>query len=45
MTEFGAVNLHGQTLRERAARLISIAHPDFRADLRAWVAGVRHYVV
>mgnify|MGYP000844153228 CR=1 FL=1 len=45
VTEFGAVNLHGQTLRERAARLISIAHPDFRADLRAWVAGVRHYVV
>ena len=44
-TEFGAVNLHGQTLRERAARLISIAHPDFRDGLRQWVRGVRHYVV
>jgi acyl-CoA hydrolase len=45
VTEYGAVNLHGQTLRERAARLISIAHPDFRDGLRQWVRGVRHYVV
>jgi acyl-CoA hydrolase len=34
VTEFGAVNLHGLTIRERAAALISIAHPDFRAELR-----------
>jgi 4-hydroxybutyrate CoA-transferase len=33
VTEYGAVNLHGLTLRERAAALISIAHPDFRAAL------------
>ncbi|MBL9215011.1 MAG: acetyl-CoA hydrolase/transferase family protein [Opitutaceae bacterium] len=33
VTEHGAVNLHGLTLRERAAALISIAHPDFRAEL------------
>ncbi len=33
VTEYGAVNLHGRTLRERAADLISIAHPDFRAEL------------
>jgi acyl-CoA hydrolase len=32
-TEFGAVNLHGKTLRERAEALISIAHPDFRKEL------------
>jgi acyl-CoA hydrolase len=45
VTEYGAVNLHGKTLRERAERLIGIAHPDFRAELKQWVAGVRHYLV
>jgi acyl-CoA hydrolase len=45
VTEYGAVDLHGQSLRERAARLIGIAHPDFRGELRRWVAGVRHFVV
>jgi len=35
VTEFGAVNLRGRTLRQRAELLISIAHPDFRAELRA----------
>lgn len=34
VTEYGAVNLHGLSLRQRADALISIAHPDFRADLR-----------
>jgi acyl-CoA hydrolase len=33
VTEYGAVNLHGLTLRERAEALISITHPDFRAEL------------
>ncbi|MBU6366551.1 MAG: 4-hydroxybutyrate CoA-transferase [Gemmatimonadetes bacterium] len=33
VTEYGAVNLHGATLRERGERLASIAHPDVRADL------------
>jgi len=33
VTEFGAVNLHGRTLRDRARLLTSIAHPDFREDL------------
>jgi acyl-CoA hydrolase len=32
-TEYGAVNLHGRSIRERAEALISIAHPDFRAEL------------
>jgi acyl-CoA hydrolase len=45
VTEYGAVNLHGKTLRERADLLIGIAHPDFRGALRQWVAGVRHYRV
>ncbi len=30
VTEYGAVNLHGKTLRERAELLTSICHPDFR---------------
>ncbi|THB69609.1 MAG: acetyl-CoA hydrolase/transferase family protein [Gammaproteobacteria bacterium] len=30
VTEYGAVRLKGITIRERAKRLISIAHPDFR---------------
>jgi acyl-CoA hydrolase len=34
VTEYGRVNLHGMSLRERAEALISIAHPDFRAELR-----------
>ena len=43
VTEYGAVNLHGKTLRERAEMLISIAHPDFRAELRRVVAQIRHF--
>ena len=34
VTEHGAVNLHGLSLQERADALISIAHPDFRDELR-----------
>lgn len=33
VTEFGAAELRGQTLAERARRLIAIAHPDFREEL------------
>ena len=42
VTEYGAVNLAAQPLRRRAEMLISIAHPDFRADLRA-AASARHW--
>jgi acyl-CoA hydrolase len=41
VTEFGAVNLHGMSLRERADALISIAHPDFRAELRRDASRIR----
>jgi acyl-CoA hydrolase len=34
VTEYGAVNLHGKSLRERADALVGIAHPDFRSELR-----------
>jgi acyl-CoA hydrolase len=33
VTEFGAVNLYGKTLQERAKLIISIAHPDHREAL------------
>lgn len=32
-TEYGVVNLFGKNLKQRAAALISIAHPDFREEL------------
>jgi len=44
VTEFGAVDLWGKSLRERADALISIAHPDFRAELRREIAQLRHFV-
>jgi len=33
VTEFGVAYLHGKSIQERALALISIAHPDFRAQL------------
>jgi RimJ/RimL family protein N-acetyltransferase len=33
VTEWGAANLHGKNVRERALALIHIAHPDFREEL------------
>ncbi len=33
VTEYGAVNLRGKSLRQRAAMLIEIAHPKFRDEL------------
>ncbi len=43
VTEYGAVDLFGRSLRERGEALISIAHPDFRGDLRAQLVALRHY--
>jgi 4-hydroxybutyrate CoA-transferase len=44
VTEYGAVNLHGKSLRERGEALISIAHPDFRAELRRDLAQTRCFI-
>ncbi|KQS03726.1 acetyl-CoA hydrolase [Sphingomonas sp. Leaf357] len=33
VTEYGAAELKGRTLADRARRLVAIAHPDFRAGL------------
>ena len=35
VTEYGVARLKHKTLRQRVDELIAIAHPDFRADLRA----------
>ena len=45
VTEYGAVNLFGLALRQRAEALISIAHPDFRRALRQAVADTRHFTI
>ena len=37
ITEYGIAELRGRTVRERAAALAEIAHPDFRDGLRAAV--------
>ncbi len=43
VTEYGAVDLHGLTLRERAAALISVAHPDVRGELTRVANSTRHF--
>ncbi len=42
VTEHGAVNLFGLSLRQRADALIRIAHPDVRGELRRAFAETRH---
>jgi acyl-CoA hydrolase len=44
-TEYGAVNLFGRSLRQRAEALIGIAHPDVRGELRRAFAETRHVVL
>lgn len=41
VTEYGAANLRGKSLRERARLLINIAHPKFRDEL--WAAYHERY--
>lgn len=43
VTEYGAVNLHGLNLRQRAEALIGLAHPDFRAELSREICQARHF--
>jgi len=35
VTEYGIAELKGKTLKDRAAELIRISHPDFRVDLQS----------
>jgi acyl-CoA hydrolase len=41
VTEYGVAKLRGRSARQRALELISISHPDFRADLRKEAARMR----
>ena len=34
VTEYGVAHLRGKSVRQRVEELISVAHPDFRAELR-----------
>ena len=43
VTEWGAADLYGRSIRERAQALIDIAHPDFRGQLEAQ-ARLTHYL-
>lgn len=43
VTEYGAVNLWGESLRSRAEKLISVAHPDFRAELQREITAIRRF--
>jgi 4-hydroxybutyrate CoA-transferase len=45
VTEYGAVDLWGRSLRQRAEMLISIAHPDYRDTLRREIREIRHFDV
>ena len=40
VTEYGVARLRGQSAAQRAAALIAIAHPDFRAGLTAQARGM-----
>ena len=43
VTEYGVVNLHGLTGRERGEALIAIAHPEMRGELTRESRAIRHF--
>ena len=42
VTEYGIATLRGKTVRQRVEELITVAHPDFRSELRAQAAKLYH---
>jgi len=44
VTEYGAVCLRGTNVRERAERLISVAHPNFRDELRQAAKDLQYWM-
>lgn len=45
VTEQGVADLRGKSIRKRAEALISIAHPDFRGELKEGLKAKRHIVL
>lgn len=45
VNEYGAVNLFGCSLRQRAEALIGLAHPDVRGELRRALVETRHFTL
>ena len=43
VTEYGVAELRGSTIRERTRRLIGIAHPKFRDDLKRRVRELEYF--
>ena len=41
VTEYGVAQLRGKSAKQRAQALIAIAHPNFRAELRAQANAMR----
>ena len=42
VTEYGIATLRGKTVRQRVEELITVAHPDFRGELRTQAAKLYH---
>ena len=42
VTEHGVAALKGKTLKQRAAALIEVAHPDYREELRTEAKRIYH---
>ena len=42
VTEFGIAELRGKSLKQRAATLLEVAHPDFQPDLRREAERIYH---
>ncbi len=42
VTEYGVADLYGKSIRKRAEALISIAHPDVRADMKKEAVELRY---
>lgn len=44
-TEYGVALLKGMSTRERARAMISLAHPEFRGELRRYAKDVKYFVL